>query len=827
MDQTRKNPYRELPRFSKRYVGRETAQEELTDKLRKGVNSVVLGPEGMGKSALLAGLFTPEYCGRMALEEHILINQISYPTDLATQDIYSFFAEAVRDAAEILDYCGEETLYEDIMDRAMRYREENREPQRYFQRICKYIRMKGYSVVLVIDQFERFTSSTHVLAEHHDVMRNVLVDKNLCFVVATDFDFDRESLPPNVSGSLFLQLFSGHEVCLKGLSEGECGLFLEGISGQRDFSPEELGKLHRLTGGVPTLLCPAACCAFEHKLRGEDIPWRGVKEAVLRECSGLMERWLGILTHPEAQLLQELAGQIQEAVPISFGLRDGAAPLLLARGLIVDLGDNCYDFNSRLFQDYCIQNPPQPRRPRALLTQKPTPVSPSPEPSAAPEGWPPNLPWTPGGVIYYEDKSTHVHSGGGTIQAGAVQVHNTVVHSEGLSVSELLGILGSAGSSRGELAAQLVQRLNQCLPAGGLPALPDGLSQEEREEQEQLYDEAFHQMDSGFLADLEVDEDQEVLNVSLQEQQTLDERFLQARTRCRAGLTDELLSLVSERCRLYLKLSVVVEDALSILGSETMRDCSPHLVLYGKALEQTLRDNLFELFHREERLSIYDTYSHRENEYSNKNFRNKDPNEAFIGNFTCLIYSKAAYLGQLCAGKKVTAPEGELSEQQWVQWWRNLRDSIDQARRIRNLADHPDNQLPTAEDLDRMCALLFGTPEEAGLLSRTGVGKALLLELFPPEIDPFTGSGMIGSRTLFRCTERTKSGGLKGRLVPEEFEASVSPRQVKRYCAALGTESFEQPDAPLEARVLEYKIQDGRSFFCLELLEPSAVGAAP
>ena len=280
MDQTRKNPYRELPRFSKRYVGREAAQEELTDKLRKGVNSVVLGPEGMGKSALLAGLFTPEYCGRMALEEHILINQISYPTDLATQDIYSFFAEAVRDAAEILDYCGEETLYEDIMDRAMRYREENREPQRYFQRICKYIRMKGYSVVLVIDQFERFTSSTHVLAEHHDVMRNVLVDKNLCFVVATDFDFDRESLPPNVSGSLFLQLFSGHEVCLKGLSEGECGLFLEGISGQRDFSPEELGKLHRLTGGVPTLLCPAACCAFEHKLRGEDIPWRDRKSVV-------------------------------------------------------------------------------------------------------------------------------------------------------------------------------------------------------------------------------------------------------------------------------------------------------------------------------------------------------------------------------------------------------------------------------------------------------------------------------------------------------------------------------------------------------------------
>lgn len=727
MERNRSNPYREIPRFLKRYVGRDAVRQELDEKLRSGVNTVVMGVEGVGKSAFLSSVFTPEYCSRMALEEHILINQISYPTDLATEDIYNFFAEAVRDAAEVLDYCGQERLYADIVARARRYQEENREPQSYFQRICKYIRMKGYCVVLVIDQFERFTSSRHVLAEHHGVVRNVLVDKNLCFVVATDYDFDKESLPQNASGSLLPQLFAGHEIPLKGLDPAECGLFLRGVSGRDDFTPEELGKLSRLTGGVPALLCRAAYYALEQKQDGADIYWRAVKEAVLRDCGGLMDRWLGILTPQEADLLSELADQVESAVPITPSLRDGAAPLLLNRGLIVDLGDHCYDFNSRLFQDHCAQNPPQPRRPQDLLTLKPTPApaAPRPEPliSQGRQPWPPQ-----GGVIY--DYSTHIH--GGTIEAGGVQVHNTVVQS--LSVSELLGMLSEGGSSPGALAARLTQRLVQCRPADGLPAPAPDMSQEERDRQDQLYDAAFSQMSGSFLADLEVGEEQELVNVSPQERQTLDERFAQAR-RCRDGLTDELLDSLSDRCKLYLKLSVVVEDALSILGNELMQDCSPQLVLYGKALEQTLRDNLFQLFQREQRLSVYDTFAHRDDRNSPNSFLNKDAGKTFIGNFTCLIRSKQNYLGRLCAQRNIPTPAGSLSERQWISWWRDLHDGIDKARRIRNLADHPDERLPSAADLERMCGLLLGAADAPGVLARTAVGKTLFLELFPPSGD--------------------------------------------------------------------------------------------
>lgn len=817
MERTRSSLYREVPRFVKHFVGCEAAREDLTEKLRNGVNTVAMGVEGVGKSAFFNSVFTPEYCNQMATEEHILINQISYPTDLATEDIYPFFAESVRDAAEVLDDCGEKSRYADIMARARQYREEDSGPHSYFQKICKYIRRKGYRVVLVIDQFERFTSSKYVLAEHHDVMRNVLADKNLCFVVATDYDFDKESLPQNVSGSLLLQLFAGHEIFLKGLNREECGLFLRGIGSQDDFTPEELGKLSRLTGGIPVLLCRAAYYALAQKERGKDIYWRGVKESVLRDYGSLMDRWLGTLTPQESDLLNELAGQIEEAVPVRADLRDGAVPLLLNRGLIVDLGDYCYDFNSRVFQDYCIRHSPRTRRPQNLLTLKPAPL-PKPGPvHTGLEDLSSRLSWpAQSGVIYYEDKSTHVHNEGVTIAPGGVQVRNTVIQSHGLSISEVLNILDEGEDFQKSLAA----RLTECRIAGGLPALVPSLTEAEQEQQNQIYDEAFSKMGGNFLADLEVDEEQELVNVSAREVETLDDRFDQARTRCRRNLTDELLASMNERCRLYLKLSVVVEDALSVVGSNLMQDCSPHLVLYGKALEQALRDNLFELFQREERLSAYDTYTHREDRDSPNSFLNKYVEKTFIGNFTCLIRAQKNYLGKLCARQGIRAPEGVLSEQQWSDWWKDLQDHINAARVIRNLADHPDEQLPTTANLDRMCELLFGTTKNPGILARTMVGKVLFLNLFSPKIDFLKGKSLVGSRMVFRCLERTKRGGLKGclRVGDWDYEASVSPLRVERYCASLSGADFKPVGAFLDATILEYRTEGDHGFFSLELL---------
>ena len=69
---------------------------------------MVLGAEGFGKSNLLSCFFNREYCRRMARQEQILIKRLAYEAGLETQQVYTFFADAVRDAAQVLLEIGEE-----------------------------------------------------------------------------------------------------------------------------------------------------------------------------------------------------------------------------------------------------------------------------------------------------------------------------------------------------------------------------------------------------------------------------------------------------------------------------------------------------------------------------------------------------------------------------------------------------------------------------------------------------------------------------------------------------------------------------------------------
>lgn len=700
-----------------RYVGREDAFQSLDSKVCSCVNTVVLGAEGFGKSNLLSCFFNREYCRRMARQEQILIKRLAYEAGLETQQVYTFFADAVRDAAQVLLEIGEEGAWQSIQQAADLYRTSSGTPAGYLQNICARVQDEGYFVVLVIDQFETFTSSSQVQAEHHNIMRNLVVNKQLSLVVATDYDFDKNSLPAGVAGSYLLQMFAGvdHTVELKGLSQEECARYLRQIAGEEHFTPEEVENLWLLSGGIPALLRKSACRALEQKRQGTlEEGWLQVKERAGEDCRLLMERWLRLLTPQEVELLEQLTAQVDRAEPIPLHLRDGAAPMLLSRGLIVPLGEpNCYEFNSLLLRDCCAAHPPQagtpaPERER----QKEGPV-----------------------VVHIEHMSVDnsVHSEESVTNVGQMQVNQqNLCLGNGLEVSELLQLLSGPGDVRLALAERLHQHLSS-LPALSQPAVRS--------------DEEYDQLSSSIIADIGLDEEQE-LNISEEEEETLLQRFASARDRCRSELTDQLLERLGERCQFYVRLSVVVEDALTVLPASFQEDYSPQLVLYGKALEQALRDNLYELFHREETLSEYDTYSHRANPSSPKNFRRRRAGRVYIGDFVHLIDGMSGHLGRLCAGAGL---EGR-DQESWSLWWVGLQRDINKARQIRNLSDHADARSPGRENLDGMCALLFGAGEEQGVLERSLVGETLYRALFSPEPPPGLagvpaagGKGILGS----------------------------------------------------------------------------------
>lgn len=705
MEKTRRNPYRTLPKGGP-FIGRETIREDLIENLPTLANTVVMGVEGVGKSTLFESVFTPEYCAQMARDEHILINRLVYPTSLENGGaVFEFFFDAAKNAAEWLKDCGEEALYEDILDKVKASRETNGRAESTLQDICKHIKKKGYNVVLVIDQFELLTSSGKVSQDQFGVLRSVLAQQTLYFIVATDYDFDKDCLPENTIGSVLAQLFADAEMnqlFLKGFNEEECGEFLRNISGRDDFTENELHRLFILTGGIPPVLFRAAYYAWEQKNAGANINWQGVKEALLENQKSRMDGWLKILTPQEAALLCELANQADAPRSISNGLRDGIPSKLLKRGLIVALGNNCYGFNSALLQAYCTQHSPEPHRPESLHSGMPTPATP---PTSTPA--PPQI------NIY------------GPVVAGDAlfQTNNQVLAP---SVSEILRMLASDTSQ--SLADQLAKcslRVSELLPAD--LSLPEAV-------REQRYDEAFSEAACNILPDLEVDEDQNLINVPPTEQETLDDRFRQAQANARRNLPDALLDQLSPRCKFYLKLAVVVEDALSPLGAGIMSDYSPYLLFYGKALEQALRDNLFPLFHEEEELSSYDTYADPpcKNENSNNCFRRKSAKKCMIGNFEYLIRYQAGYLGELCDQQGIEALDGTLlSREEWIAWWNDLHNQVDSARKIRNLADHSSDRDPGVGKLDDMCEALLGTEERPGILARLKVGNDLYLKLFP------------------------------------------------------------------------------------------------
>ena len=79
-------------------------------------------------------------------------------------------------------------------------------------------------------------------------------------------------------------------------------------------------------------------------------------------------------------------------------------------------------------------------------------------------------------------------------------------------------------------------------------------------------DQEFDRASQQLFQDVQVDEDDKIANVTSAELRTLEGRFAAAREKIHRDLSDEMLERQSERCRFYLKMAVVVEEALTLPG---------------------------------------------------------------------------------------------------------------------------------------------------------------------------------------------------------------------------------------------------------------------
>lgn len=794
------------------WIGDQSVIGQLKNCVSKSKTcTYILGPEGSGKTSLLRTTFTPEYKREMAKTKKKLI----YSADLSTRsdgdDLCKYLADRLEDSLNNLIRDKEllEEMKEDIG-------ESNTTSgiTRLQNMIEKLHDNWGYFIIIVMDYFELFTMSEHVTQEHHDCLRSLIESGCIQCIVAINYDLSKDSLPSDIRGSYFLQKFTNSiEMEFFGQEDVEAYLRIKQEDGPVYITEDMQLRIYQLSGGIPKFVHLLAKHIYENGMNNQGTVNVGEAVKTARvQCERLMDGWCKVLTEEQIKVLQTIAAQCTSNKEYGYYDFTGsgvavetAVASLLHRGLLKKYvfqdknghlvsQDYLVQFNSLLFQKYCIES-------KMLEAAKQNPLRKIEEKR--------NEKQISATTVVIEG---NVYEAGAIHDAKNIQISHLEYHN-GLTATEFLQMLSESGSQE-ELGLLIGKRLQDHIENGlDRKSIQQAIecSGEDEVDHDNMVDQAFYDAGQKLFQDVEVDEYDDIIDVSEAELQTLDDRFAMARKRIHQDLSDEMLEKQGERCQFYIKMAVVVEDALSLPGIE-FDDYSAQLILYGKVVEQALRDNLFKSFHAIPELAEFRLGAGVKN-----NFAHMDGSKAFIGNFTHLISEKTKSLADICAGISLAAYPGTKPDD-WNRWWKNLANEINRARTIRNMAGHADNsKSPGKSELQEMYQLLVGDDAVLGIINKLLIGKDMCFHYVVPEISRAEAEKLLGKKFEMNCMKEKSNGGIRGKLTGYGYEVNVSPRKVRRF-----REENRIGDTCLEDRtflvtILEFKHDTERDYLVAEI----------
>lgn len=283
--------------------------DELENRIKYKKQTVILGVEGAGKSSLLQSFFCTDYRKDKAQNEGILISPVTeFPTDIDANECYEHFVKMVINAVKILGHCGKTDKMKKMLEELEGCKEDSSTAQGYFESVIHAIKNNGYRVVMLIDNFERFTLSKTITEEHHGILLKLL--DHCQYIVATNYDLNNDSLPDNVSGSFFLMRFGGNDIRVGGWSESETKEFIQKQLQGNDiqFSEELIEAIYKVSGGIPTLLNSTAAFVYDSILKNngkEDFDF----EKTLYNSSfvqTLLSHWCKMVSSSQEEALYKL-----------------------------------------------------------------------------------------------------------------------------------------------------------------------------------------------------------------------------------------------------------------------------------------------------------------------------------------------------------------------------------------------------------------------------------------------------------------------------------------------------------------------------------------
>lgn len=357
-----KNPFSARMPIIKRFsdlIGRQEAADQLETYLQDRMSVVVMGPEGIGKTSFMESFFSRERRLRMARDSRLLMVKTSFRSTLTGEQIYPHLADAIESSLRILYEVDPENA-----DAILRDVESKRNFSSRLDDICAILRDWEYDVSIFIDDFENFTSSKSVEIGHHGVMRSLIKAHHASYVVATNYDFNQDSLPPKVSGSFLLMEFSGNELILSSFTRDQCMQYLEAKGAGGCFTPDECDIMLDISGGIPALLRFVAEAAWEKKQLTQQLSnpdWDEICRTVGADpdVKQYLADWCRVITPSHMEVINRLLNRENRMGLIQSDNLSAAVKSLLNRGLLMPRHRNgqvlkdCYIFNSELLENYC------------------------------------------------------------------------------------------------------------------------------------------------------------------------------------------------------------------------------------------------------------------------------------------------------------------------------------------------------------------------------------------------------------------------------------------------------------------------------------------
>lgn len=286
---------------------------------------LLMGPRGAGKTTFLRSCFSSSVRLRLFSEHRqIVTSVIIFPASMQSNQFFPFLSDVITNTASmLLQQTGRLDELSRLAGVSLRVKMDQTDAAGFQEIMSLLCDTLDYSVTIVLDDFEKFVSSSVLTLYHHDILNSMVDKQMLRLISATDYDLSESSVIHLQTDSRLLQKFHNGFMPITNMSGHDVRAYYEKVSALWDGA--RLGEKgcrlsYLLSGGIPLLVrmslrviheqwqqCAPQDMAQEYEALGR------LQESIIRqllhEAREILISWCRQLDNTQVDVLQNLMRQ--------------------------------------------------------------------------------------------------------------------------------------------------------------------------------------------------------------------------------------------------------------------------------------------------------------------------------------------------------------------------------------------------------------------------------------------------------------------------------------------------------------------------------------